>query len=319
MSTLLVNKIKSYTGNTVTISGSNISVTGNTTLGDNVGTDTITVKGSLTASGDISASGTIYASSFESPGETSISINDSLNITGGITASGHISASGDIYGNEGRFETNVWVGSGEVDDDTSPRLRLHTPAPGAGVFVDYDGGSLNFRYDNANTVYFSTAGDINAKGAITASGDISSSQTVHTNNLLLGGVTVTGHDPGAGSYFPRIGISGSLGVSGSIFPSTDDTYDLGAPGKQWNDLYIDGTAHLDNASITNTTITSASIISFTYAPEGNDTGIRTSAATAHPNGLYSLSGSQIFSSSAWTSGYIMDGAISESKFVFINS
>tara|TARA_B100001059_G_scaffold200741_1_gene207683 strand:- start:2987 stop:3604 length:618 start_codon:yes stop_codon:yes gene_type:complete len=32
--------------------------------------------------------------------------------------------------------------------------------------------------------------------------------------------------------------------------------------------------------------------------------------------LYTLSGSQIFSSSAWTSGFIMDGSISASLFVF---
>ena len=41
MSTLLVNNIKSYTGDTVTISGSQILVQGKTTLGDGTGTDTL--------------------------------------------------------------------------------------------------------------------------------------------------------------------------------------------------------------------------------------------------------------------------------------
>ena len=59
MSTILVNNITPYTGETVTISGSNILVTGNTTLGDNSGVDTITVNGHITASGNISASGAI--------------------------------------------------------------------------------------------------------------------------------------------------------------------------------------------------------------------------------------------------------------------
>ena len=65
MSTILVNNVKSYTGSTVTISGSNIAVQGNTTLGDSVGVDTITVNGHITASGNISASGTVFASNFK--------------------------------------------------------------------------------------------------------------------------------------------------------------------------------------------------------------------------------------------------------------
>ena len=59
MSTILVNNIKSYTGTTVTISGSNISVTGNTTLGDGAGMDNIIINGDITASANISASGDI--------------------------------------------------------------------------------------------------------------------------------------------------------------------------------------------------------------------------------------------------------------------
>ena len=41
------------------------------------------------------------------------------------------------------------------------------------------------------------------------------------------------------------GVSGSLSVSGSILPLTDDQHDLGASTHQWKDLYIDGTANID--------------------------------------------------------------------------
>ena len=71
MSTILVNNIKSYTGTTVTVSGSNISVTGNTTLGDNSGVDTITINGHITASGNISASGDITANNLTLNGNAS--------------------------------------------------------------------------------------------------------------------------------------------------------------------------------------------------------------------------------------------------------
>ena len=90
MSTILVNNVKSYTGSTVTISGSNIAVQGNTTLGDNSGVDTITVNGHITASGNISASGTVFASNFKSAGASgeAMSFNDNVDLDGTFTMDG---------------------------------------------------------------------------------------------------------------------------------------------------------------------------------------------------------------------------------------
>lgn len=85
MSTLLVNNIKSYTGDTVTISGSNISVTGNTTLGDSVGIDNLVINGNVTASSDISASGIITAEHFLSSDDAVIT--DDLTVGGDVTGS----------------------------------------------------------------------------------------------------------------------------------------------------------------------------------------------------------------------------------------
>ena len=58
------------------------------------------------------------------------------------------------------------------------------------------------------------------------------------------------------SFFPFATIdSGSFGViSSSLIPNTDDKYDLGQSGKEWNDLYIDGTAHIDSLAM-GTTVT----------------------------------------------------------------
>ena len=33
-----------------------------------------------------------------------------------------------------------------------------------------------------------------------------------------------------------------------IVPSADDTYDLGAVGSEWRDLYIDGTANISDST-----------------------------------------------------------------------
>lgn len=59
MSTLLVNKIKSVTGETVTISGSNIIVQGKTTLGDTIGDDRVHIFDDANVSGSLNVSGSI--------------------------------------------------------------------------------------------------------------------------------------------------------------------------------------------------------------------------------------------------------------------
>ena len=35
-------------------------------------------------------------------------------------------------------------------------------------------------------------------------------------------------------------------VSSSLVPDKDSKYDLGSSGKEWNDLFIDGTANIDS-------------------------------------------------------------------------
>ena len=42
----------------------------------------------------------------------------------------------------------------------------------------------------------------------------------------------------------------TISISGSALPNADDTYDLGASGTQWKDLYIDGTANIDSLTLT---------------------------------------------------------------------
>jgi len=64
MSTLLVNNIKSYTGDTVTISGSQILVQGRTTLGDGTGTDTLVVRADSSLSGSLEVSGSVTPNNY---------------------------------------------------------------------------------------------------------------------------------------------------------------------------------------------------------------------------------------------------------------
>lgn len=59
-------------------------------------------------------------------------------------------------------------------------------------------------------------------------------------------------------------------VSTDLIPSTDDTKDLGSSTKEWKDLYIDGTAYIDTADITNLTVAGGTGISST--PISGSTG-----------------------------------------------
>ena len=73
-------------------------------------------------------------------------------------------------------------------------------------------------------------------------------------------------------------------ISGGLIPNADDSFDLGSSTKQWKDLYIDGTANIDNlvtdhiassgltivSSITNTGISSSLIVSGNITPSADD-------------------------------------------------
>ena len=59
------------------------------------------------------------------------------------------------------------------------------------------------------------------------------------------------------SFFPFARIdSGSFGlISSSLVPGIDSKYDLGSSGKEWNNLYVDGTAYIDSLDLNGTNIT----------------------------------------------------------------
>jgi hypothetical protein len=44
-------------------------------------------------------------------------------------------------------------------------------------------------------------------------------------------------------------------VNSNVIPNTDNTYDLGSSGQEWRNLYIDGTANIDNVAADSATIT----------------------------------------------------------------
>ena len=263
MSTLLVNNIKSYTGTTVTISGSNISVTGNTTLGDGAGGDTITITGNITASGDISASGTVFADRFQSAtGGAAIDFNDTLDVEGNISASGIISAS--------RLEVT--------------RVDIHNNTALGGSPTSLELGNTA----DINTFTFGRPGTIkpmNLHGNITASGTISASNQSGTSPHILGGnveIVATG---GVGN----LTVPNNITVGGDVTGSLTTTASFGKLELDSENLLINNGFQkvLISGSITST----ASFGQLLVAPDGGQDDQLTINAVGTVSGSHTSTGS----------------------------
>ena len=133
----------------------------------------------------------------------------------------------------------------------------------------------------------------------------------HIDELNFGQVTITeGYASNVSetvlsTTYKWLGISGSLDVSGSVMPTigpdgTTSTHGLGTPIDKWKSLHLSGPAHVGTISAS---------------------AIPTSLNTATKNEFYTLSGSQIFSGSAFigtgpTTTAFVQAFVSASIFVF---
>jgi cytoskeletal protein CcmA (bactofilin family) len=92
-------------------------------------------------------------------------------------------------------------------------------------------------------------GTINVQGATTLQNTLAV-----TSNVTVGGnLTVTGDATIAGNLTfgdaATDTVSFAADVNSNVLPAADDTYDLGAVGAEWRNLYIDGTANIDTAAV----------------------------------------------------------------------
>ena len=80
--------------------------------------------------------------------------------------------------------------------------------------------------------------------------DINGAADVSGNLAVGGNLTVTGNATIAGNLTfgdaSTDTVAFSADVASNLLPSVDNTYDLGASGSEWKDLYIDGTANIDS-------------------------------------------------------------------------
>ena len=66
---------------------------------------------------------------------------------------------------------------------------------------------------------------------------------VDTNATVTGNLTVNGNTTLGNAATDTVTVTAD--VASPLLPSADDTYDLGAVGSEWRNLYVDGTANID--------------------------------------------------------------------------
>src|SRR6056300_1637304 len=117
-----------------------------------------------------------------------------------------------------------------VEVSSAPVQQLYI-ADGAIIPVtdsDIDLGTTSLRFKDTYTDTVTTTGNVSIGGNLTVTGDATIS-----GNLTFGDADTDS-------------INLAAEIDSDIIPNTDGTYDLGSATKEWQDLYIDGTANIDS-------------------------------------------------------------------------
>ena len=117
-----------------------------------------------------------------------------------------------------------------VEVSSAPVQQLYI-ADGAIVPVtdsDIDLGTTSLRFKDTYTDTVTTTGNVTVGGNLTVTG----------NATISGNLTFGDADTDS--------INLAAEIDSDIIPNTDGTYDLGSATKEWQDLYIDGTANIDS-------------------------------------------------------------------------
>ena len=156
------------------------------------------------------------------------------------------------------------VTSGDFNIDASGDISLD--ADGGDIFVKDNGvtyGSLTNSSGNlvikSGTSTVMTGSGTNA----TFNNDV----TVENDLQVDGASNLKGNVTLGDANTDNIVFTGE--VNSNIIPNTDDTYHLGSSTKQWKDLYVDGTAYIDNLDADSAEIGNINIVSDTISTNHN--------------------------------------------------
>ena len=113
-----------------------------------------------------------------------------------------------------------------------------------------DLGTTSLKYKDlhmAGTAAIATNATVGGTLGVTGATTLSDTLAVTGNQTNTGNLTVNGNTTLGNAASDTVTVTAD--VASNLIPSTDNTYDLGASGSEWKDLYVDGTANIDTGSI----------------------------------------------------------------------
>lgn len=149
---------------------------------------------------------------------------------------------------------------------------------------------------------------LNVDGATTLNTtlDVTGNTTIGGNLTVTGDATINGNLTFGDAATDTVSFSAD--IDSSIIPETDDAYDLGSASQQWRDLFIDGTANIDNLVADSVDVNGGSI-------DGTAIGV-SSASTVNTTTL-SLNGVAVTATSSELN--VMDGNTTASSITIANT
>ena len=231
-------------------------------------------RGNITASGfnnnggHISASGTIFAKSLSLAGGTTINSTSITAVSGNFS---YISSS----------SPTVFAGDINPDNDSTSNVGSIQKRWAA---LNVDSASIQHLYGHSviGNSTINVSGNLSPLSVNDDKFDLGASSAQWRNLYIdrvgyIDSLGATAHDTQI-AYIQQLsgsGASPNVSCSVNLVPGLDNTYSLGDAGKEWKDLFIDGTAHID--TLTADTITNVNTINITAS--GNISGSATSTLT----------------------------------------
>jgi len=123
-----------------------------------------------------------------------------------------------------------------------------------------DLGTSSLKYKDAYLAGDLSLGDAATIGgalSVTGAATLSSTLAVTGNQTNTGDLTVNGNTTLGNAATDTVTVNAD--IASNVIPHVDDSYDLGAVGSEWRDIYIDGTAYIDTGSIDTANVTTLAV------------------------------------------------------------
>lgn len=216
-----------------TISG----ITINNITGSRATFDTYVSSSALNVTGNTQMGGTLNV-------EGSTTINNNLTVTGTTSVSGitNLGSSLNVTGSTTLYSATTINDKLTVTGTTNANGGLNVTGS-----VNISGatsvtGALNVSEDTTFQKDLYVSGNIYQTGSFFTQGDIVLSGSINIGNSLTG---------------DTINFGGE--VNSHIIPTTNNTFDLGTSAKAWKDLYVSGTAYIENINIGEVSLTNLAL------------------------------------------------------------